>query len=76
VARRLTLPTTNPRIDGTNGSGYNVYISMGMTAENVAERCNPPFMVADILERIPMHRMGQPDEIARVASFLAHDASS
>jgi 3-oxoacyl-[acyl-carrier protein] reductase len=36
----------------------------------------PPFMVADILERIPMHRMGQPDEIARVVSFLAQDASS
>jgi acetyl-CoA C-acetyltransferase len=35
----MTLPATNPRIDGTNGSGYNVYISMGMTAENVAERC-------------------------------------
>jgi 3-oxoacyl-[acyl-carrier protein] reductase len=36
----------------------------------------PPFMVADILEKIPMHRMGQPDEIARVVSFLAQDASS
>jgi acetoacetyl-CoA reductase/3-oxoacyl-[acyl-carrier protein] reductase len=36
----------------------------------------PPFMVADIMERIPMHRMGQPDEIARVVAFLAQDASS
>jgi NAD(P)-dependent dehydrogenase (short-subunit alcohol dehydrogenase family) len=36
----------------------------------------PPFMVADILEKIPMHRMGQPDEIARVVAFLAQDASS
>jgi NAD(P)-dependent dehydrogenase (short-subunit alcohol dehydrogenase family) len=36
----------------------------------------PPFMVADILEKIPMHRMGQPDEVARVVSFLAQDASS
>jgi acetoacetyl-CoA reductase/3-oxoacyl-[acyl-carrier protein] reductase len=35
----------------------------------------PPFMVADILEKIPMHRMGQPDEIARVVNFLAQDAS-
>jgi acetyl-CoA C-acetyltransferase len=35
----MTLPAMNPRIDGTNGSGYNVYISMGLTAENVAERC-------------------------------------
>ena len=30
---------TNPRIDGSNGTGYNVYISMGITAENVAKRC-------------------------------------
>jgi acetoacetyl-CoA reductase/3-oxoacyl-[acyl-carrier protein] reductase len=36
----------------------------------------PPFMVADILERVPMHRMGQPEEIARVVTFLAQDASS
>ena len=26
----------------------------------------PPFMVADFVERIPVHRMGQPEEIARV----------
>jgi acetyl-CoA C-acetyltransferase len=35
----MTFPLMNPRIDGSNGTGYNVYISMGMTAENVAERC-------------------------------------
>ena len=35
----MTLPAMNPRIDGTNGTGYNVYISMGLTAENVAARC-------------------------------------
>jgi NAD(P)-dependent dehydrogenase (short-subunit alcohol dehydrogenase family) len=35
----------------------------------------PPYMVAEIVEKIPMHRMGQPDEIARVVSFLAQDAS-
>ncbi len=35
----MTLPEMNPRIDGTDGTGYNVYISMGLTAENVAERC-------------------------------------
>ena len=29
----------NPKLDGSNGTGYNVYIPMGMTAENVAERC-------------------------------------
>jgi NAD(P)-dependent dehydrogenase (short-subunit alcohol dehydrogenase family) len=35
----------------------------------------PPFMLAEMIERIPMHRMGQPEEIARVVAFLAHDAS-
>jgi acetyl-CoA C-acetyltransferase len=35
----MTLPVTNPRIDGTDGAVYNVYIPMGLTAENVAERC-------------------------------------
>jgi acetyl-CoA C-acetyltransferase len=29
----------NPKLDGSEGSLYNVYIPMGMTAENVAERC-------------------------------------
>jgi NAD(P)-dependent dehydrogenase (short-subunit alcohol dehydrogenase family) len=36
----------------------------------------PPYMVAEFLEKIPMHRMGQPEEIARVVNFLAQDASS
>jgi acetyl-CoA C-acetyltransferase len=35
----MTLPAMNPRLDGTNGTGYNVYIAMGLTAENVATRC-------------------------------------
>ncbi len=29
----------HPQLDGSEGSIYNVYIPMGMTAENVAERC-------------------------------------
>jgi acetyl-CoA C-acetyltransferase len=29
----------HPRLNGSNGSAYDVYIPMGMTAENVAERC-------------------------------------
>ena len=29
----------NPRLDGSEGSVYDVYIPMGMTAENVAQRC-------------------------------------
>jgi acetyl-CoA C-acetyltransferase len=30
----------NPKVDGSEGSLYNVYIPMGMTAENVAEERN------------------------------------
>jgi len=30
----------NPQLDGSEGSAYDVYIPMGLTAENVAERCN------------------------------------
>jgi acetyl-CoA C-acetyltransferase len=32
--------TKNARLNGSEGSLYDVYIPMGMTAENVAERCN------------------------------------
>ncbi|HTU97871.1 MAG TPA: acetyl-CoA C-acyltransferase [Solirubrobacteraceae bacterium] len=32
--------TKNPKLNGSEGSLYDVYIPMGMTAENVAERCN------------------------------------
>jgi NAD(P)-dependent dehydrogenase (short-subunit alcohol dehydrogenase family) len=35
----------------------------------------PPYLLADIVERVPVHRMGQPEEIARVVCFLAQDAS-
>ena len=30
----------NPELNGSDGSLYDVYIPMGMTAENVAERCH------------------------------------
>ncbi len=30
----------NPKLDGSDGSLYDVYIPMGQTAENVAERCH------------------------------------
>ncbi|HWF32086.1 MAG TPA: acetyl-CoA C-acyltransferase [Solirubrobacteraceae bacterium] len=30
----------NHAVDGSDGAAYDVYIPMGMTAENVAERCN------------------------------------
>src|SRR3954451_8762618 len=30
----------NPKLDGSEGAFYDVYIPMGLTAENVAERCS------------------------------------
>jgi acetyl-CoA C-acetyltransferase len=30
----------NPKLDGSEGSLYDVYIPMGLTAENVADRCH------------------------------------
>ena len=30
----------NPQLDGSEGSLFDVYIPMGLTAENVADRCN------------------------------------
>jgi acetyl-CoA C-acetyltransferase len=30
----------HPQLDGSDGAPYNVYIPMGLTAENVAKRCN------------------------------------
>jgi acetyl-CoA C-acetyltransferase len=35
----MTLPVMNPRLDGSDDAPYYVYIPMGLTAENVAERC-------------------------------------
>lgn len=37
---------------------------------------DPKAMIEAFLNKIPMHRMGQPDEIGTVALFLASDASS
>ena len=35
----MTLPVMNPLLDGSDDTSYYVYIPMGLTAENVAERC-------------------------------------
>jgi acetyl-CoA C-acetyltransferase len=35
----MTEETKHPTLNGSNGSLYDVYIPMGMTAENVADRC-------------------------------------
>jgi acetyl-CoA C-acetyltransferase len=36
----MTEETKHPTLNGSNGSLYDVYIPMGMTAENVADRCH------------------------------------
>jgi len=38
----MTLPVMHPKLDGSDGDVHNVYIPMGLTAENVAERCKVP----------------------------------
>ncbi len=42
VSRFPPYPSVDPhpRLDGSEGAPYNVYIPMGLTAENVAKRCN------------------------------------
>ena len=47
-----------------------IFGKMGLTAEQQEE------FGADIIERVPMGRLGAPDEIASVVSFLASDESS
>jgi acetyl-CoA C-acetyltransferase len=37
---RSQPPELNHKVDGSPGAPYDVYIPMGMTAENVNERCN------------------------------------
>jgi acetyl-CoA C-acetyltransferase len=36
----MTEEAKSPKLNGSDGSLYDVYIPMGMTAENVAERCH------------------------------------
>ena len=78
----MTLPAMNPRIDGTNGTGYNVYISMGLTAENVAARCKVSRESQDEWAALSQQRAcaaredGHFDrEIVGVEIPAAHDAS-
>jgi len=65
------------RVAGTLEKGIGVTvncIAAGLTETDMVATI-PPFMMADIIERIPMHRAGHPEEIARVVAFLAQDAS-
>ncbi len=65
------------RLAGTLEKGIGVTvncIAAGLTDTDMVATI-PPFLMADMIERIPMHRAGQPEEVARVVAFLAQDAS-
>jgi acetoacetyl-CoA reductase/3-oxoacyl-[acyl-carrier protein] reductase len=65
------------RVAGTLEKGMGVTvncIAAGLTETDMVSTI-PPYMLAEIVERIPAHRAGHPEEIARVAAFLAQDAS-
>src|SRR5438309_7194328 len=40
VGAGMAQESKHPRLDGHDGSAYDVYIPMGLTAENVAARCH------------------------------------
>src|SRR3954467_1717748 len=46
----------HPKLDGSEGSLYNVYIPMGLTAENVADRCKVSREAQDELAVISQNR--------------------
>jgi acetoacetyl-CoA reductase/3-oxoacyl-[acyl-carrier protein] reductase len=65
------------RVAGTLEKGLGVTvncIAAGLTETDMVATI-PPFLMAEMVERIPMHRAGHPEEIARVVAFLAQDAS-
>ena len=65
------------RVAGTLEKGIGVTVNCvtpGLTHTDMVVTI-PPFLLAEMVEQIPVHRMGEPEEIARVVSFLAQDAS-
>jgi acetyl-CoA C-acetyltransferase len=52
----------HPQLDGSEGSLYNVYIPMGLTAENVAERCKVSREAQDEWAVISQNRAVQAQE--------------
>lgn len=76
------FPAMNPHLDGSDGAPYNVYIPMGLTAENVAERCKVSRESQDEWGALSQQRAcaardsGRFDrEIVGVEIAEAHDAS-
>ena len=51
-------------------------IAPGLTATDMMKESTPDDVLNKVLERIPMKRIGEPEEIASVALFLSSDLSS
>ncbi len=65
------------RVAGTLEKGMAITVNCvtpGLTNTDMVVTI-PPYLFAEMVEKIPQHRMGEPEEIARVVSFLAQDAS-
>jgi acetyl-CoA C-acetyltransferase len=78
----MTLPVTHPKLDGTDGDVYNVYIPMGLTAENVVERCKvsrekqDEYALMSQLRAVAAQESGHFDkEIVGVDIPAGHDAA-
>src|SRR3982074_1102227 len=64
----------NPALDGSEGSLYDVYIPMGMTAENVAERCKVTREQQDEWAVISQNRAVQARDSGHIAQEGVHAA--
>jgi NAD(P)-dependent dehydrogenase (short-subunit alcohol dehydrogenase family) len=65
------------RVNGINpGLTRTGRVEEGLTVSARASGRSRDDILADELARIPMGRMGEPEEVARVALFLASDAAS
>jgi acetoacetyl-CoA reductase len=65
------------RVAGTLEKGIGITVNCvtpGLTNTDMVVTI-PPFLLAEMVEQIPAHRMGEAEEIARVVCFLAQDAS-
>ena len=60
----------------TEGTGAVTTPTTGATATNGVTAAAVPDAASAMLARVPLGRMGEPDDIARVALFLASDAAA
>jgi len=66
------------RLSGKLDSGMGVTVNAvtpGLIETDMVATI-PPYLLNKLREEIPMHRMGQPEEVARVVCFLAQNASA